>query len=123
MSDYLEASGRIETREFHSPADFASLPERTLINATGYGARALMGDDSVIPVRGQLTRLIPQPEIQYGITYERVLMVPRRDGLVVQAFGPNEDAGFNDASTVPNRAEAEEAVSTIREVFGRAVRV
>ncbi len=123
MSDYLEAGGRIETREFHSPADFASLSERTLINATGYGARALMGDDSVIPVRGQLTRLIPQPEIQYGITYERVLMVPRRDGLVVQAFGPNEDAGFNDASTVPNRAEAEEAVSTIREVFGRAVRV
>jgi hypothetical protein len=118
MSDFLENGGRIQTREFHSPADFAALPQRTLINATGYGARALFGDESITPVRGQLTRLIPQPEVRYGVVYNNVSLVPRRDGLVVQAFGPDEGFGFGDASTTPDRAEAEQAVATIARLFG-----
>jgi hypothetical protein len=122
MSDFLEAGGHIETREFHTPADFASLPQTTLINATGYGARALMGDLSVIPVRGQLARLIPQPEIHYGLSYDDVSLVPRRDGLVVQAFGGGEGEGYGDPSTEPDRAAAEEAVATIERVFAPAAR-
>jgi glycine/D-amino acid oxidase-like deaminating enzyme len=118
MSDFLENGGRIETREFHTPADFAQLRERTLINCTGYGARALFGDQSVIPVRGQLAHLIPQPEVRYGLTYENVGYIPRRDGPVVQAYGPNEGFGFGDDTTVPDRAEAEDAVRTIGSVFG-----
>jgi hypothetical protein len=117
ISDFLQAGGRIETREFHSPADFAALPEKTLINCTGYGARALFGDQSVIPVRGQLARLIPQPEVNYGLTYDYVSMIPRRDGMVVQAFGADEGIGYGDDSTTPDRAEAEHAVATIASVF------
>ena len=121
ISDFLEAGGHIETREFHSPADFASLPEKTLINCTGYGARALFGDQSVIPVRGQLARLIPQPEVSYGLTYDYVSLVPRRDGMVVQAYGADESIGYGDDSTAPDRAEAEHAVATIASVFAPAV--
>src|SRR5262249_39254151 len=44
MSDFLAAGGRIEIEEFHSPAELARVREKTLINATGYGARALFGD-------------------------------------------------------------------------------
>ena len=117
ISDFLQAGGHIETREFHSPADFAALPEKTLINCTGYGARALFNDRSVIPVRGQLTRLIPQPEVNYGLTCDYVSLVPRRDGLVVQAYGADESIGYDDDSTAPDRAEAEHAVTTIARVF------
>jgi hypothetical protein len=117
VSDFLEAGGHIETREFHSPTDFAGLPQTVLINCTGYGARALFGDDSVVPVRGQLARLIPQPEVNYGIFYRGVSLVPRRDGLVVQSVGGDEGIGYGDDTTVPDRAEAEAAVATIAAAF------
>jgi glycine/D-amino acid oxidase-like deaminating enzyme len=117
MTDFLAAGGRIETREFHNPAEFAALPQKVLVNCTGYGARALLGDESVVPVRGQLARLIPQPDVHYGLTYDRVSLVPRRDGLVVQAFGPDESTGFDDDSTLPDRTEAEQAVATIARAF------
>jgi glycine/D-amino acid oxidase-like deaminating enzyme len=116
MEDFLAGGGRIEIAEFHAPADLARLREKVLINATGYGARALFGDDSIIPVRGQLARVIPQPEINYGLYYKGVSFVPRRDGLVFQVVG-DDYYGFNDDSAVPDRAEAERAVNTIAGLY------
>ncbi len=88
-----------------------------MINATGYGARALFGDQTLTPVRGQLARAIPQPEVDYGLIYKGVAFVPRRDGLVFQALGDNDYYGFDDDTTVPDRAEAERAVNTIGALF------
>jgi glycine/D-amino acid oxidase-like deaminating enzyme len=118
MSDFLANGGQIEIREFHSPADFAQLRQKTLINATGYGARALFGDPSITPVRGQLARMIPQPEVNYGLFYKNVSFVPRRDGLVFQVVGADDYYGFNDDTTTASRAEAEQAVNTIAELYG-----
>jgi glycine/D-amino acid oxidase-like deaminating enzyme len=42
-ADFLAAGGEIETREFESPGDLSKLREKTLINATGYGARGRAG--------------------------------------------------------------------------------
>ena len=117
MSDFIANGGKIEIAEFHAPDDLAKLRERTLINATGYGARALFGDESIVPVRGQLARLIPQPEINYGLFYRGVSFVPRRDGLVFQVVGDDDYYGFNDASSTPDRAEAELAVNTIAGLY------
>src|SRR3984893_18332853 len=117
VSDFLASGGRIEVVEFHSPADLGALRQKTIINATGYGARALFGDESVVPVRGQLAHLIPQPEIRYGLIYQNVSFVPRRDGLVFQVIGETDYYGFGDESTVPDRAEAELAVSTIAALY------
>jgi hypothetical protein len=117
MADFLSNGGKIEIAEFHSPNDFAKLREKTLINATGYGARALFGDQSLIPVRGQLARGIPQPEVGYGLFYKGVSFVPRRDGLVFQVVGSNDYYGFNDDTVVPDRAEADRAVNTIAGLF------
>ena len=113
MNDFLVAGGKIDVREFHQPNDLLPLPEQTLINATGYGARALFGDNSIIPIRGQTARLIPQPEVRYGISTNKVSMVPRSDGLLVQAFG--DTGNFNNPDTTPNRALSEDAV---RELAG-----
>jgi glycine/D-amino acid oxidase-like deaminating enzyme len=117
-SDFLANGGQIEIREFHTPADFAQLRQKTLINATGYGARALFGDPSITPVRGQLARMIPQPEVNYGLFYKNVSFVPRRDGLVFQVVGADDYYGFNDDTTTASRAEAEQAVNTIAELYG-----
>lgn len=117
VSDFLMAGGEIETREFESPSDLAKLKQKTLINATGYGARALFGDESIIPVRGQLMRLIPQPEVTYGLSYNNLVsMLPRRDGIVVQSNSPND---FNNADATPDRAAAERSVQILAEVTGR----
>ena len=117
MGDFLANGGKIEIAEFHTPADLAKLPQKVLINATGYGARALFGDESITPVRGQLARMIPQPDINYGLIYKDVVFVPRRDGMVFQVIGNDDYYGFNDASTVPDRAEAETAVNTIAGLY------
>lgn len=122
MSDFLAAGGRIEIDDFHTPAELARVREKTLINATGYGARALFDDASVIPVRGQLARMIPEPQVNYGLIYRDVAFVPRRDGLVFQIIGENDYYGFNDESAVPDRAEAELAVNTIAGLFNPAGR-
>ena len=120
MADFLANGGKIEISEFHTPGDFAKLREKTLINATGYGARALFSDESVTPVRGQLARMIPQPDINYGLFYKGVSFVPRRDGLVFQAVGDDDYYGFGDATTIPDRAEAELAVNTIAGLYKAA---
>jgi glycine/D-amino acid oxidase-like deaminating enzyme len=120
IADFRGAGGEIRIQDFHAPADLARIPERTLINATGYGARALFGDESVVPVRGQLARAIPQPEVHYGLYYRHATFVPRRDGAVFQVLGESDYYGLGDATTIPDRAEAEHAVNTIAAALSRS---
>jgi hypothetical protein len=122
LGDFAANGGKIEIAEFHTPGDFAKLREKTLINATGYGARALFGDQSLTPVRGQLARAIPQPDVNYGIFYQGVSFVPRRDGSVFQVVGEDDYFGFNDDTSIPDRSEADRAVNTIAALFGGAAR-
>jgi glycine/D-amino acid oxidase-like deaminating enzyme len=117
MSDFLQAGGRIETREFHSPADLATLKEPVVVNCTGYGARALWRDDSVIPVRGQLAWLIPQPEVDYGVVTGVASTLARRDGMAVQNTGPDESTGWNSTDETPNMDEAMAAVAAVAAAF------
>ena len=117
LGDFGANGGKIEIAEFHKPDDFGKLREKTLINATGYGARALFGDQSLTPVRGQLARAIPQPEVNYGLFYKGVSFLPRRDGLVFQVVGEDDYYGFNDDTALPDRGEADRAVNTIAGLF------
>jgi glycine/D-amino acid oxidase-like deaminating enzyme len=117
MTEFNANGGRIEVTEFHTPADFARLKEKTLVNATGYGARALFGDESLVPVRGQLARTIPEPDVNYGLFYHGVGFVPRRDGLVFQVAGDSDYYGYGDDAETPDQEEARRAVSTIASLF------
>ena len=117
IADFHANGGQIVVREFHSAGDLATLPQRTLVNATGYGAKALFGDQTLVPVRGQLARMIPQEDIHYGLRYRNISFVPRRDGLVFQDVGPDDYFGFGDERESPDRAEAENAVNTIAGLF------
>ncbi|HEU0119270.1 MAG TPA: FAD-dependent oxidoreductase [Bryobacteraceae bacterium] len=119
VQDFLLEGGRIVPREFHSPNELAELPEKVLINATGYGARALWKDESIVPVRGQIAWLIPQPEVNYGVFYNGVFMLGRRDGIVVQSVGAGEMEGYNDTNEVPDRPSAEAAIRVAAELAGK----
>jgi glycine/D-amino acid oxidase-like deaminating enzyme len=120
LSQFHETGGKIVIHEFNSPRDLATLPQNTLINCTGYAAKELFGDQSLVPVRGQLARGITQPDVRYGIYYKGVSFVPRRDGQVYQVVGGSDYYGFGIETTEPDRAEAEKAVTTIASLFQTA---
>ncbi|WP_430392353.1 FAD-dependent oxidoreductase [Dyella sp. 20L07] len=117
MSDFLVAGGKIEVREFNHPDELQTLPEHTLINATGYGARALFKDESVIPVRGQTARLIPQPEVTYGLHMQNLSVVPRSDGIMVQVMG--DPGNFNNSDVTPHREVSEAAVRELADLVAQ----
>jgi len=119
MNDFLVGGGRFELAEFQAPAQLAALKQKVIINCTGYGARALWKDDSIVPVRGQIAWMIPQPEVGYSLMYRGVSTVSRRDGMAVQVIGPDDSYGYNDANETPDRAESEAAVTTIATLFQR----
>jgi D-amino-acid oxidase len=118
VNDFLVEGGKIELVEFHSPSELSQLTQKVVINATGYGARALWKDESVVPVRGQIAWLIPQPDVNYGVMYKGVYILSRRDGIVVQQ-GLSDMEGYNDANEVPDRAAAESSVRLAAELFGK----
>jgi len=115
--DFLRAGGRIVDMTFDTPADLARLREPVVVNCTGYGARALWRDESVVPVRGQIAWLKPQPEIRYGLFYRHVLMLPHPEGIVVQETGRNDMYGYGIADETPDRSEAEAALATLAALY------
>jgi glycine/D-amino acid oxidase-like deaminating enzyme len=91
VRDVIDFGGRIVIRELATPGDLMSLDEPLIVNCTGLGARELFNDDELTPVKGQLTMLVPQPEVDYG-TFGGVPgrtrggflhMIPRRDGIAL----------------------------------------
>ena len=120
MADFIAEGGRIETRTFNTPADLAMLAQPVIVNCTGYGARALFGDESVVPVRGQMAWLPPQPDVRYSLYYNGVGLISRPDGLGVQALRGGDMLGFGDANETADRAETEAAIDRAAHLFSRA---
>ena len=119
MTDFLLAGGKIERREFHAPAELASLPQKVVINCPGYGARALWKDESIVPVRGQITWLIPQPEVGYGVYFGDMGVLSRRDGIVLQMFDGGDMRGYGDDNETADPEEAKTAVARVAELYAR----
>jgi D-amino-acid oxidase len=100
LDDFRGAGGRVRIQSFASPAEVAALPETLVVNCTGLGARDLLGDTQLTPIKGQLTVLQPQPEVDYAwINDEDLYMFPRQDGILL---GGTHEMG--DGSLEPDRA-------------------
>ena len=121
LSDFRAAGGKFVRAEFATLSDVARLKENTIINCTGYGARTLCRDESIVPVRGQIGWLIPQPEVTYGLYYNGVSMLARRDGIVVQVLEGGDMRGYNDANETVDRAESENAVKVLADLYSRFI--
>ncbi|HVU19851.1 MAG TPA: FAD-dependent oxidoreductase [Rhizomicrobium sp.] len=119
MTDFMEAGGKFVHAEFDTLGDVSRLKEKVIINCTGYAARELCRDESVVPVRGQIGWLIPQPEVDYGLYYDGVLTLSRRDGIVVQMLEGGDMRGYGDDNETPDRAESEDAVNRIAALYAR----
>jgi len=93
MRDVVLFGGRIVVRKFDTPRDLATLREPIVINCTGLGARDLFGDTELIPLKGQLVVMVPQPEVNYhtnGGMHQPpppgslgIHMMSRRDGIIL----------------------------------------
>jgi len=88
VRDFVTFGGRIVIRKFDAPRDLMSLPEPVVVNCTGLGSYTLFNDKELVPVKGQLTALVPQPEVDYragGPTASgtNATMNSRSDGIIV----------------------------------------
>ncbi len=86
MQDAQLAGALFEQRRLEGLDAVLDLPERVIVNCLGLGAR-LFGDHDLIAVRGQLSHLLPQPEITYSYIAPgeggTLYMFPRRTGLIL----------------------------------------
>jgi D-amino-acid oxidase len=107
-----ESGSAIVRRRFATPAEWAELPEPAIVNATGYGARALLGDDGIVPIRGQTALLAPQPPAAYGVRAGKLQFICRADGVVVQDVG-GDLAGWGVEDETPDRQEFTRAAAAL----------
>ena len=114
LRDFRLAGGRVRIRDFRSLDEVASLPERRVVNCTGIGARDLVGDEELTPLKGQLTVLLPQPEIRYIALNSGLYMMPRADGILL---GGTRELG--EWSLEPNREAEERILSGHADYFDR----
>ena len=119
MKQFLAAGGKIQMMEFHAPSDLALLKEKVVINCPGYGGRALWKDRSIVPVRGQIAWLTPQPEVDYCLAYRDFIMVSRKDGIALQVFGQSGTTGYGDNNENPDRTEADYALASVAAFYSR----
>ena len=117
VRDFLQFGGRIVIRKFDTPRDLMSLAEPVVVNCTGLGSFTLFDDKELMPVKGQLTALVPQPEVDYrasgpAVNGVNATMNSRSDGLIV---GNLQDPG--NWSLEPDEAERKRVVDSHISVF------
>jgi len=111
--DFRIAGGKFVLGELKTPAEVQALQEKMVFNCTGLGAKALFGDKELTPARGQLTFLVPQPEVTYAAMFEGCYMFSRRDGVLL---GGTYDEG--NWSLEPDMKTVQEKLKAHAELFG-----
>ncbi len=101
MNDFLLWGGKVVIRKFETPRDVTTLGENLIVNCTGLGSKALFNDPELMPLKGQLTVLVPQSEITYStsggarapVTPDAgfIHMMPRSDGIVLGGTSIRDD--------------------------------
>ena len=122
MDDVLAFGGQFVIRRFETPRDVLALSENVIVNCTGLGAKALFGDDELMPLKGLLVLLPPQDEVNYstngGVNIPEsqrglfIHMMPRRDGIVLG--GTSEP---NVGTTDVNEAEKRRIIDNHVQLF------
>jgi hypothetical protein len=123
LRDVAQFGGRVVIRRFADRRELLTLDEPVIVNCTGLGSRELFGDRELVPLKGQLTVLVPQAEVGYAMTgagragggevpSAGLHMMPRADGIVLG--GTRE----RDVWTLePNPDELKRVVEGHREFF------
>jgi glycine/D-amino acid oxidase-like deaminating enzyme len=121
MTDFLLWGGKVVIRKFETPADVAALTENVIINCTGLGSKALFNDPELMPLKGQLTVLVPQAEVTYSTSGAAkplppgagfIHMMPRTDGIILGGTSLRDDW-----TTTVDEAQRQRIVDTHIELF------
>lgn len=93
LADFHLFGGHIVIRKLDKIEDVVPLDEPVIVNCTGLGSKALFDDQELVPLKGQLTVAIPQPEVNYGTNGGLsnpaaepgigIHMMPRSDGIIL----------------------------------------
>jgi hypothetical protein len=122
VRDFQLWGGKIMLRKFDTPRDLMTLREPIVMNCTGLGAKDLFGDQELVPLKGQLTVMVPQPEVNYhtngGVppvpgASLGIHMMARSDGIVL---GGTSQRGV--WTMEPDEAERKRVVDSHIAVFG-----
>lgn len=115
LADYRIAGGRVVVREFANPQGLRELPHPLVVNCTGMGAAALFNDTEMLPIKGQLTVLVPQREVDYiTVGPGDLYMMPRQDGIIL---GGTHERG--EWSLEPNPTEIDRIMKGHENLFAR----
>jgi hypothetical protein len=121
VRDFQLWGGHIIIRKFDSPRELAALREPIVINCTGLGAKDLFGDQELLPLKGQLTVMTPQSEVNYhtngGVppvpgASLGIHMMARNDGIIL---GGTSQRGI--WTLEPDEAERKRVVDSHIAVF------
>ena len=122
VRDFLLFDGRLVIRTFDTPRDLMTLGQSLIVNCTGLGARDLFDDRELTPVKGQLTHLVPQSEVNFrtsgGLQPSAedggigIHMMPRSDGI---ALGGTAEEGV--WTLEPNETERQRIVDEHIELY------
>jgi D-amino-acid oxidase len=113
LDEFRLAGGKVHVREIPERAAIQALPEKLVFNCTGLGAKTLFDDDELTPIKGQLTILLPQPEVQYAVLFGDQYMFPRSDGILLG--GTHERDVW---SLEPNLERKQELLAAHKAFFG-----
>jgi glycine/D-amino acid oxidase-like deaminating enzyme len=97
-ADFQLAGGKFVIRNFDDRAAVLALQETVIFNCTGLGAASLFGDSDLVPVKGQLVYLPPDPAVDYmtfGGGQGPLHMFPRNDVLLLGTIFKLGDSSRN----------------------------
>jgi D-amino-acid oxidase len=85
LNDFLAYGGALQVRALGDVSELMGLDAPLIVNCTGLGSHDLFGDTSVVPLKGQLSVLLPQQEITYAYLdgARDLYMFPRSDAIIL----------------------------------------
>ncbi|WP_218396665.1 FAD-dependent oxidoreductase [Alteromonas lipotrueae] len=115
VTDIRLSGGEFVIREFTSQDDIHSLAEPIVFNCTGLGSRALFNDEGIMPAKGQLVLLPPDPAVDYltvGGGSDVLYMFSRNDYMILGGTFK-----LNDWTTEPDPIETARIISESQAFF------
>ena len=101
-ADFQIAGGNFVVRNFDDRDDVLSLQESVIFNCTGLGAAKLFNDPNLVPAKGQLVFLPPDPAVDYmtfgggaGGEHGFLHMFPRGDVILLGGIFKRGDGSRN----------------------------
>ncbi|SDM59231.1 Glycine/D-amino acid oxidase [Catalinimonas alkaloidigena] len=112
MNDFVDYGGTLRIKSFDRLEEVDALPEACVVNCTGIGAKALFNDAELMPIAGQLSFLVPQPEVNYRLSTPNGYFIPRNDGIIL---GGN--AIVDSWDTTPSLEQTQKVVAALQEAI------